>query len=283
VGAASDREAWWKCRVCGHSWRAGVKHRVRGAGCPACYERVLHGRSLAVLRPDLLAEWHPDRNPGLDPNTIGVWSHRKVWCRCGECGHEWCTDVKHRAQRGQGCPECGRRRAAEFSAAAGRWRVPRERSFAVLRPDLLSEWHPERNSDLDPFATGTGSSQSVWWRCGRCGHEWQARPSYRCGGGGCPGCAGRYVRRERSLGALRPEWLADGHPDRNGGLDPFKIAPRSGRVWIWWRCRYCGHEWETTPLRRGHSKGGCRSCSRRSPLPTERSGTRPSTFSTPTI
>jgi hypothetical protein len=109
-----------------------VRDRVRGPGCPDCYKRALHGRSLAVLRPDLLAEWDQGRNTGLDPNTVGVWSQRKVWWRCGECGHEWLADVKHRAQRGQGCPECGRRRSAEFSAAVGRWRVPRDRSFAVL-------------------------------------------------------------------------------------------------------------------------------------------------------
>jgi hypothetical protein len=73
----------------------------------------------------------------------------------------------------------------------------------------------------------------------------------------------------RSLGALRPEWLADWRPDRNGDLDPFTIAPRSGRIQIWWRCRYCGHEWQTTPLGRGQSTGGCRSCARRRPPPTD--------------
>jgi DNA-directed RNA polymerase subunit RPC12/RpoP len=270
LGTRSERTVWWKCRDCGDSWQGTVRDRVRGPGCPACYERVVRERSLAVLRPDLLAEWDERRNVGLRSDTVGVWSDRKVWWLCGECGHEWRTDVKHRAQRGQGCPECGRRRSTEFSAGVGRWRVPRERSFAVLRPDLLSEWNAERNGGLDPFAIGTGSSQSVWWRCGRCGHEWRARPSHRCEGSGCPSCAGRHLPRERSLGALRPEWLADWHPDRNGDLDPFTIAPRSGRVPIWWRCRYRGHEWQTTTLRRGHSIGGCRSCARRHPSSTER-------------
>src|SRR6516164_9750599 len=127
---------------------------------------------LAVLRPNLLAEWDQKRNVGLDPDTVGVWSRRKVWWRCGECGHEWRADVKHRAQRGQGCPECGRRRSAEFSAGVGRWRVPRERSLATLHPELLAEWHPQRNSDFDPFSIGPGSNLGVWWRCERCGHEW---------------------------------------------------------------------------------------------------------------
>jgi hypothetical protein len=265
LGTRSERTVWWKCRDCGESWQSKVRDRVRGSGCPACHERTLNGRSLAALRPDLVAEWDQERNVGFDPDTVGVWSQRKVWWRCGECGHEWRADIKHRAQRGQGCPECGRRRSAEFSAGVGRWRVPRERSFPVLRPDLLCEWNAERNTDLDPFAIGTGSSQSVWWRCGRCGHEWHARPSHRCEGSGCPSCAGRHVPRERSLGALRPEWLPDWHPDLNSDLDPFTIAPRSGRVQIWWRCQCCGHEWQTTPLGRGQSMGGCRSCSRRRP------------------
>jgi rubrerythrin len=137
----------------------------------------------------------------------------------------------------------------------------------VLRPELLAEWHPDRNERLDPFAIGPGSSLKVWWRCQACGHEWQTRPSHRCEGRGCPSCSRRHIPRERSLGALRPELLADWHPDRNEDLDPFTVAPHSGRVWIWWRCRYCGHEWQTTPLGRGHSKGGCRSCApRRGPI-----------------
>jgi hypothetical protein len=102
LGTRSERTVWWECRECGHSWQGTVRDRVRGPGSPACYDRVRRGRSLAVLRADLLAELDQGRNAGLEPSTVGVWSHRKVWWRCGECGHEWRADIMHRAQRDQG-------------------------------------------------------------------------------------------------------------------------------------------------------------------------------------
>jgi rubrerythrin len=158
-------------------------------GGPVCYQRGLRERSLATRQPDLLPEWHPDRNSGLDPWTTGHASQRRVWWRCRRCGYGWRITVKHRTERGHGCPGCGKRHAAEFAASVGRWRVPRERSIAVRHPELLGEWHPERNAGLDPFAAGTGSNLRAWWRCRVCGFEWDARPGHRRDGVGCPRCS----------------------------------------------------------------------------------------------
>jgi hypothetical protein len=76
-----------------------------------------------------------------------------------------------------------------------RRRVPRWRSLAAQRPDMLALWHPTRNGDLDPWTIGpTSSAFRPWWRCPKCAHEWlqavndRARPGARC-----PACA-----RERS-------------------------------------------------------------------------------------
>lgn len=78
LGARSDRQVWWRCRACGHDWKSSVSSR-RNSGCPACYARQLHERSLATLYPHLLAEWHPERNGNLDPS----WSGRP---RCAGSG-----------------------------------------------------------------------------------------------------------------------------------------------------------------------------------------------------
>jgi DNA-directed RNA polymerase subunit RPC12/RpoP len=167
---------------------AGFAFGVRARGCPACHWRRLREGSLEARHPELAAEWHPTRNAGLDVCTIGHSSQRQVWWRCGRCGHEWRTTVKHRTYRGQGCPECGKRRSAELATSAGRWRVPRERSFAVLHSELLPEWDPVRNEGLDPFAVGIGSNLRIWWRCTVCGFEWRSRPAHRIEGRGCRRC-----------------------------------------------------------------------------------------------
>jgi Probable Zinc-ribbon domain len=66
----------------------------------------------------------------------------------------------------------GMQQAAAFrvghNSTLGRWRVPRERSFAVLHPELLAEWHAVRNEGLDPFAVGIGSNLRISWCCSQC-------------------------------------------------------------------------------------------------------------------
>ena len=193
VGAGSGLKPWWRCGECGHEWQASVSNRtVRGTGCPVCgvrrradvRSRVEPDRSLAVARPDPAAQLDPDRNDGLDPLVVGVASMRKVWWRCGECGHGWEATVANRAG-GTGCPACWeRRRGAAFSV------VPPERSLAQRAPEVARELHRTRNPpDLDATALGARSSRKLWWLCGTCGHEWQARVADRAAGTRCPECA----------------------------------------------------------------------------------------------
>jgi rubrerythrin len=246
---------------------------------PARRGFVARWRSLAVLHPELLAEWDPERNEGIDPSATAPGSRRKVWWRCRRCGHEWQTAARNRAIHKRGCPRCGKRSAARLAQARQRI-VPRERSLAVRRPDLARELHPTRNGDLDPHTLGARSNQKVWWQCRQCGHEWQTRVSDRSlAGHRCPACfghlAGRPARvpRVRSLAARHPELLARWHPERNGELDPYAIGARS-RYRVWWRCDTCGHEWQSSPNAQTNSNSnGCPACSRarRRQVPRERS------------
>ena len=192
VGAGSTQKLWWQCGTCAHEWHATVANRASGTGCPACWQArrgatfstVPAHRSLAARAPELLPQLHPTRNPNLDPATLAARSDRKVWWRCTTCGHQWQARVASRS-RGDGCPECSRRR----QRAGGPRPVPSERSLAANAPDLLAELHPRLNPGLDPSKVGAGSSIKVWWRCGTCGHEWQATIGNRTRGSGCPKCA----------------------------------------------------------------------------------------------
>ena len=282
IGAGSHRRLWWRCRSCGHEWRTAVKGRsTAGYGCPECARKrraataqhVTRERSIAVLHPDLASELHPTRNGDLDPYQVAPTARRSVWWRCRTCGHEWRTLLSTRA-RGHGCPECRRR------ALTGRRRpVPRERSLAVLRPDLAAELHPTRNGDLDAFTLARWSVQPIWWRCARCRHEWRVTPQNRQG---CPRCSARRpVPRERSLAALRPDLAAELHPTRNGDLDPYQIGA-SAQQKLWWQCRYCGQEWQTRVAGRSHSPGGCPSCAKRrgAPKRPRRTASEPTSHTT---
>ena len=248
---------------------------------PPAPPTVPRWRSLAALRPDLAAELHPTRNDGLDPCALGPHATAEVWWRGPDCGHEWRMSPKLRS-RGRGCPICGRQRTIAASMARSQLPCSPERSLAVRYPELLAEWHPTLNGDLDPRTVAAGSERKVWWRCAECGHDWAAAINDRTrtptrrrsslGGGphGCPACARtRHIARqakraipprERSFGTLYPDLVCEWHPTRNGDLNPYLVKPYSERK-VWWRCAQCGHDWQATPGTRTHSpRGGCRTC-----------------------
>jgi rubrerythrin len=203
---------------------------------------VTPGRSLPVLAPDLADELHPTRNAELDPFTLGRYSKRFVWWRCGSCGHDWQTTPQSRSGGNYGCPRCAITRRAETragpSSPAG--------SLASRFPAVAAELR-----DLDPSAVSFGSPAKVWWRCQTCGHEWRAAVKRRTGDRqGCPRCAQRlrasarrYVPSERSLAARDPG-LARQFMARNE-LGPEFIGTASRHA-AWWHCGACGHEWRTT-------------------------------------
>ena len=60
--------------------------------------------------------------------------------------------------------------------------------FAAKHPDILSEWHPTKNGDLDPWLISEKSNQKFWWLCSN-GHEWRTTVNERTGHKtGCPQC-----------------------------------------------------------------------------------------------
>ena len=121
-----------------------------------------------------------------------------------------------------------------------------ETSLMALYPELSSEWHPERNSDLTPDQVVPGSGKKVWWRCHKNEtHEWQSSVSGRVRGRGCPVCANKVVSATNSLCQLYPHIAAEWHPTKNGSLTPDQVVPGSGKK-VWWQCRKdSSHEWET--------------------------------------
>jgi rubrerythrin len=116
ISPGSKQKVSWCCAACGHQWRAAVHNRTaRRSYCPACglkrrartQSEVEPARSLAVKHPDVAAELHPQRNPGIDPTRLGARSSLKLWWQCASCGHEWKTAVSTRTD-GSGCPACYR-------------------------------------------------------------------------------------------------------------------------------------------------------------------------------
>ena len=245
----SHRTAWWRCER-GHVWRASVKSRVSGCGCPVCAgRRVIAGENdLASRFPHIAGQWHPTKNGALTPEQVAPATHRKVWWRC-ERGHEWQASVASRTTGGNGCPVC-----------AGRAVIPGENDLASRFPQIAAQWHPTKNGALTPRQVTPYANRRVWWRCPR-GHEYRAVVGGRTmGGSGCPYCAGRRALAGfNDLATVRPELAKQWHPTLNGALTPEMVTPGSHRR-VWWQCAQ-GHVWQAAVYARAGKKGsGCPVC-----------------------
>lgn len=250
VSPGSERKVWWTCpRDAEHVWQTRVAERRR-SGCPYCAGRKASAAtSLAARFPRLAHEWHLQKNGTLRPRDVVPGSARTVWWRCAaDRNHEW-QEVINKRVAGRRCPFC-----------YGRSFAPHRRDpLALEAPELAGEWHPTKNGDLTPFDVLTGSSRRVWWKCPEgSDHEWQASPTTRSHGHGCPFCSGRRVSIRTALAITRPSLAAEWHPTKNNELTPWKVTAGSHKR-VWWRCaRDPRHEWSAQI----HGRRGCPICYR---------------------
>ena len=117
--------------------------------------------SLAEMHPEIAKEWHPTLNGCLNPTMFFSGSGKKVWWKCPK-GHDYQSIIEARVD-GRGCPYCSGR-----SAIAG------ENDLETINPLLAKEWHPTKNGLLKPSDVLPKSSKKVWWKCSKCGYEWEA-------------------------------------------------------------------------------------------------------------
>jgi len=68
------------------------------------------------------------------------------------------------------------------------------KKFLTSYPELVKEWHPDKNGDLTPKQFTYGSRKKVWWLCPK-GHDYELRIKNRTNekrkGLPCPYCDGR--------------------------------------------------------------------------------------------
>lgn len=179
ISPNSGKRVWWKCpKGDDHVWKANVRNRHHGLGCPICSNQmVARSNCLATLRPDLAKQWHPDKNGKLTPYDVVPGSGKNVWWQCpqGE-DHVWRATPNKRSA-GKGCPICIGRKVVDSN------------SFLTLYPELAAQLHVTKNGNLDPNKYRPYSSKKVWWKCPNGDdHIWKTSFSMRVQGTGCPKC-----------------------------------------------------------------------------------------------
>lgn len=248
VTAHSNKRFWWKCdKGSDHEWQATPGDRSQGKGCPYCAGRkVSVSNSLATIRPELHALWHPSKNGELTPHHVTNRSHKEVWWQCDR-GHEWKVRISYVG----GCPQCSNQRISDTNSLSHRF------------PEVAREWHPTKNGALSPDDLIAGTSKRVWWQCPKhITHEYQANVSSRTSrGSGCPYCAGKLVNETNSLATTDPSLCTEWHESKNGTLTPDQVTRGSDQT-VWWRChKGPDHEYQAPISKRTILERGCAVCS----------------------
>jgi len=143
-----------------------------------------------------------------------------------------------------------------------------ENSLMEAYPTLAREWHPDKNEGFTPRMFTGGSDFKAWWICPQCGMEYEAAISRRTSGTACPMCGRKKQAAKRRLncalksgGIQDPHLLEEWNYEKNGDLRPSDLSPNSNAK-VWWRCKTCGHEWDSMVSNRTHGCG-CPCCANR--------------------
>lgn len=126
--------------------------------------------SLALARPDLLAEWNWERNAelGLDPYKVTYGSNKKVWWKCSKNQEHFWEDTPAHRSSGRGCSICWaeNRNKRIVASAASRKKSP---------ADFARE-ASERNEHVVVVSEYVNAKTQVEVECVYCGERYMAFP-----------------------------------------------------------------------------------------------------------
>ncbi|MBO4583887.1 MAG: hypothetical protein J5756_02340 [Clostridia bacterium] len=115
-------------------------------------------------------------------------------------------------------------------------------SIINTMPELAAEWHSTKNQPISIRTVTPGMALKAWWKCSKCGHEWQAYVYSRSAGNGCPKCRLEIIAKKHSLAAAKKNGLLDLHPEiasewdyKKNDADITSISSGSTKKY-WWIC-----------------------------------------------
>jgi hypothetical protein len=228
----SNKKKEWLC-VLGHQWKEKISNRaMKKYGCPICSgQQILPGyNDLATLRPEIANEAY-----GWNPQLVSLHSNQKLDWECKE-GHRWSATINNRTSRGDACSVC-----SSHQTLSG------FNDLATTDPEIANQAF-----NWDPTTASRASNKKKVWRC-RLGHFWDAPPSSRTSGSGCPTCAGKITLKGfNDLETVSSQLAKEAY-----GWDPSTVTVSSNKSFLW-KCEE-GHVWRATVNNRSAGKG-CPTC-----------------------
>ncbi len=170
--------------------------------------------TIKFSHPKLLEYWHPTKNGDLKPENFSSGSSRNLpWWVCNKktncgCIHEYQSRISYMVKalynNRNGCPYCKKIKCCIHD------------SFVNTYPDVYKDWHPTKNTNIDPYVLRFASNKVAWWKC-KDGHEWEASIISRCRlKSGCPNCTYKTIKQltlylskyfKNIIYEYKPEWI----------------------------------------------------------------------------
>lgn len=176
ISHASFKKVYLICSK-GHKWEVKARDFSLAPWCPYCSGRkVLTGfNDLFTTNPELIPLW--SNNNTIDPTKVKRGSNLKALWYCPVCKGEYEKRIVDKSN-GEGCPYCtGHRVLKGYN------------DLETVYPEIAKEWNYKKNYPLKPSEVTKSSNKKVWWKCAKCGFEWQATICSRNNGRGCKQCA----------------------------------------------------------------------------------------------
>jgi superfamily II DNA or RNA helicase len=142
-------------------------------------------------------------------------------------------------------------------------------------PKVLSQWHPEKNGDVDARNLPARSHAKYWWKCEvGSDHVWESSIAHRTLGRNCPACSGRKVVLSNSLFTTHPKLALEWHAPLNNNLTPKEVLAGSNKK-VWWQCPVDpDHTYLAIIASRALRPGGCPICAGKQVVDSTSLGTK---------
>ncbi len=328
ITCGSQQKVWWRCPICGNSWKASVVNRVRGNGCYKCSSRgtslpeqgiafylsqITEVQQRIKIKNAEIDIYLPEYKIGIEYD--GAFYHESlnqknrdqkkenlfnenciILIRVKEAeenqiesslirfdndkmgkNYEWAIRslclLLSKLTNNSLFSNLGIDIKRDYIAIRERINLyHKEKSLAVLYPNVAKEWNYDKNGRLKPEQVYASSHDIVWWRCSICNNVWQDLVYHRTGRYkyGCPYCSNKKVISGiNDLATDSPEIAVEWDYSRNKGLvnklgrdisTPDKVSSTSNQK-VWWICSSCSHSWCASIDNRAKGKG-CPVCGR---------------------
>lgn len=247
IAAHSGLKIWWKCSICGKSWKTSVSNRTGNnqTGCPHCnseYHTSFPEQALLFY----IKKYYPDTINGY---IIQGCKELDIYIPSLKVAIEydgviWHTEREKDEQKNKDCIDRGITLIRIREKGLPNLQTPcisydvipndKDDLERVIRSVLSVEF------DVDIKITDINLSRD----------SIQIQSGYRT------------IKQDKSLISLFPDIAEEWNYEKNGDLSPDKVSFGSGTK-VWWKCMECGYEWETDVSHRTSRGRGCPKCNRR--------------------